>query len=292
MSMREDYDNYLERRAMLRQNPMARIWISQERRYVHPFRIYGNLYYVGDDWVCVHLVDTGDGLLLIDAGNCGATAMLVNAIWEMGFNPADVKWMILSHGHVDHIGAAPFFKNMFGTQILMGAPDAEMFEKYPEQSVIQESTDFEDSLIQPDVRIQDGDVMTFGNTKIQFYLVPGHTAGCIACFFDIHSGDETKRAGYYGGFGFNTLQKDFLIEIGDPAYKMRQTYLDSLAKVRDQHVDVFMGNHTNNNNLMEKRKYMLEHPGENPFVDAECWGNYLDEKRDALKEFMERPENL
>ena len=67
--------------------------------------------------------------------------------------------------------------------------------------------------------------------------------------------------------------------------------LDSLKKVRDQHVDVFMGNHTINNKLVEKRQYMLEHPGENPFVDETAWGAYLDEKRDALLEFMKDSAN-
>lgn len=292
MSMKEDYEKYLERRSALMKDPKSVIWTDQESRYLHPFRMYGNLYYVGDDWVCVHLVDTGEGLLLIDGGNCGAAAMLVQAIWEAGFNPADVKWMILSHGHVDHIGSAVFFRKMFGTKLLLGAPDARMFEEHPEQSAIQESTDFMDSLFTPDILINDGDVMTFGNTEIQFYLVPGHTAGCIACFFDITDGNEVKRAGYYGGFGFNTLRRDFLKEIGDPSYQMRQVYLDSLKKVRDRHVDVFMGNHTNNNNLVEKLRYIKEHPGENPFVDQEGWGRYLDEKRDSLLEFMKDPANL
>ena len=291
MSLKQDYQVYLERRKALMKNPMASIWNGQESRYVHPFQMYGNLYYVGDNWVCAHLIDTGDGLLLIDACNCGATAMLIQAIWEAGFNPADVKWLILSHGHVDHIGAACFFRNLFGTKLYLGAPDAEMFENSPELSAIQDSPNFMDSLFQPDVRIQDGDVLTFGNTTIQFYLVPGHTPGCIACFFDITDGKETKRAGYYGGFGFNTLKKDYLIEIGDPEYRTRTIYLDSLAKVRNQPVDVFLGNHTNNNRLMEKLAYKQDHPGENPFVDTAIWGNYLAEKRDSLIAFMQDPCN-
>ena len=116
MSMRSEYEEYIARQEKLKPHPMAKYWINQESRYVKPFRMYGNLYYVGDDWVCAHLVDTGDGLLLFDAGNCGggATAMLVQAIWEAGFNPTDVKWLVLSHGHVDHIGAVNFFRRMFG----------------------------------------------------------------------------------------------------------------------------------------------------------------------------------
>ena len=282
MALRETYEMYKSRRDAIKNGPKAHFWVNQENRYVKPFKIYGNLYYVGDDWVCSHLVDTGDGLLLFDGGNCGASAMLVQAIWEAGFNPADVRWLIASHGHMDHIGAANFFRRMFGTKLFLGAPDAQMFRERPELSMIQESPNCMDALFAPDVEIQDGDVMRFGNTEIQFYLVPGHTEGCIACFFDVKEGEETKRAGYYGGFGFNTLQEEYLKEIGDTDFTMRRRYLESLKKVRDEKVDIFMGNHTANNDLMAKRAYMQEHPGENPFLDGEAWGTYLDRRRDEL----------
>ena len=101
-----------------------------------------------------------------------------------------------------------------------------------------------------------------------------------------------KRCGYYGGFGFNTLQKDYLIENGDPKFAMRQTYLDSLAKVRDEKVEVFLGNHCINNDTLGRRKKQQADPdGPNPFVDDRAWGAYLDEKRDALLAFMADPEN-
>ena len=291
MTMREEYEAYLKKREAMEKHPMGRVWINQVQRYVHPFQIYGNLYYVGDNWVCVHIIDTGDGLLMIDAGNCGGTPMLIQAIWEMGFNPADVKWIVLSHGHVDHIGAVNFFKSMFGSRIYMGVQDAEMFEKNPELALIHESTDYEDSLFVPDVVIHDGDKIKSGNTELEFYEVPGHTAGCIAFFGDVTDGREAKRVGYYGGFGFNTLTKAFLEEIGDPEFKMRQTYLNSIDKVKDQHVDIFMGNHTNNNQTLERHQYMVEHPGENPFIDTEIWNKYLNEKRADLVKFMADPKN-
>ena len=127
---------------------------------------------------------------------------------------------------------------------------------------------------------------------MRFTLVPGHTDGCIAIFFDAHDGEETKRCGYYGGFGFNTLQKDYLIEIGDPEYKTRQTYLNSLAKVRNEKVEIFLGNHCINNDTLGRRQKQLDDPdGPNPFIDTEVWGKYLDEKRDALLEFMKDPKN-
>lgn len=293
MSMAEDYAKYKEKQEKMYADPMgSRFWTKQECRYVKPFRMYGNLYYVGDTWVCAHILDTGEGLVLFDAGNCGAgaTAMLVHAIWEAGFSPADVRWLILSHGHVDHIGAANFFKRMFGTKIYLGAPDAENFLTRPELSLIQESTDYMDELFEPDVRIYDKDVLTFGNTKIQFYLVPGHTEGVISCFFDVSDGSDTKRVGYYGGFGLNTLLKSYLLEIGDTQFSMRQRYLESIRKVIDEKVDIFMPNHTGNVDLMKKREYMLSHPGENPFVDEGAWKKYLSGKYQEVEKLMADPE--
>lgn len=293
MSIRTEYEAYLQRREALASNPMGkRIWLDQESRYVHPFRIFGNVWYVGDSWVCVHLIDTGDGLLLIDSGNCAATAMLVNAIWEAGFNPADVKWIIHSHGHVDHIGGAVFFKKMFGTKLYLGEPDARMFREQPEISLVHESTDLADVLFEPDEVIRDGDVMTFGNVTMEFFLVPGHTEGCIACFFDVCDGDQVVRAGYHGGFGFNTLKKEYLMEIGDRELSMRQRYLASLDKVRNQPVDLFLGNHCINNQTLERRDRLLAEPdGPNPFIDSTLWGSYLDAKREELLAFMSDPRN-
>lgn len=234
MSIKSDYQEYLEKKKTISEKRTGKFWMNQEERYVKPFQIYGNLYYVGDSWVCVHIVDTGEGLLMFDAGNCGATAMLVQSIWEMGFNPADVKWIILSHGHADHFGAVNFFKRMFGTKIYMGEPDVKMFHKNPELALIQESGNCMDELFDVDVAIKEGDVLRFGNTEIEFHLVPGHTKGCIACFFDVTDRNEKKRVGYYGGFGFNTLQTDYLKEIGDAAFEARKEYHWSLASVRDQ----------------------------------------------------------
>ena len=292
MSIRQSYEAYLARREALTAAPMSDIWMDQESRYVHPFQLYGNVWYVGDSWVCVHLVDTGDGLLLIDSGNCGATAMLVNAIWEAGFNPADVKWIIHSHGHLDHIGGANFFRRMFGTKLYLGEPDARMFRERPEISAIYDTHNDCDGIFVPDYEIKDGDVLTFGGTVMTFYMVPGHTDGCVAIFFDADGPEGVKRCGYYGGFGFNTLQKEYLIEIGDTELRTRQIYLDSLAKVRDQKVEVFLGNHCINNDTLGRRKKQQADPdGPNPFVDDRAWGAYLDEKRDALLAFMADPEN-
>lgn len=287
-----EYEAYMNRRKEMDTTHIGRLWLYPYSRYVHPFRIYGNVWYVGDSWVCVHLIDTGDGLLLIDSGNCGCTDMLVQAIWEAGFRPQDVRWIIHSHGHIDHIGSAHFFKEMFGTQLYLAEPDARMFREHPERSGIHDGCSDLFSLFVPDYEIKEGDVLTFGNTVIHCTLVPGHTDGCVALFFDAHNGEDAKRCGYYGGFGFNTLQKEYLKGIGDPTYETRKVYLNSLAKVRDERVEIFLGNHCVNNDTLGRHRRQIENPdGPNPFIDSEAWSKYLDSKRDELLAFMQDPAN-
>ncbi len=199
MSIKSEYNIYKNLQNKIKSKNTSKFWFNQENRYVNPFQIYGNLYYVGDSWVCVHIVDTGHGLLMFDAGNCGGEAMLIHSIWKLGFNPEDVKWIILSHGHVDHFGAVNFFKRMFGTKIYIGKPDAEI--------------------------------------------------------------------------GYND-------------FNMRKLYLQSLKKVWNEKVDIFMGNHTSNINLLEKRRYMLENPNKNPFIDSFDWKKYLNSKYNELMELI------
>ena len=77
-----------------------------------------------------------------------------------------------------------------------------------------------------------------------------------------------------------------MLHLGDTDFDMRKVYLDSLKKVRDEQVDIFIGNHVSNVDLLNKRKYMLDHPAENPFVDKKAWKSYLDCKRDELTVWM------
>ena len=288
--LRKEYERFQEAKRQWLEKRLPRTYFQdQESRYVHPFQIFGNVWYVGDSWVCVHLIDTGAGLLLLDGGNIGATAMLVNAIWEAGFKPSDVRWMVLSHGHLDHIGGAVFFRRMFGTKIYLGEPDARDFRKRPELSLVHEAGSLAQDVFEVDHEITDGETIRFGNTEILFYLTPGHTEGVISAFFDVTDGKRTVRAGYFGGFGFNTMRKDFLLDIGDTAFRTRQIYLDSLAKVRDQKVELFLGNHCGNNHTLEKAEMIRNGCKDNPFINSTEWGAFLDQKRDEMLALMADP---
>lgn len=294
--IKEEFKKYVQKREEKRTaapiHLSERVWISQIERYVEPFRIYGNFYYVGDDWACVHIVDTGEGLLMFDAGNCGGDgkAMLMYNICKMGFRPEDIRWCVLSHAHIDHIGCARFLQQVAGTRLYMGEMDTEMMKEHPELVLLQEGTDYSEWLFEPDYSISDGETIRFGKTEVSFRSVPGHTPGTIACFFDVEDQGEKKRVGYFGGYGFNTMNREYLEEIGDRELRTQQIFLDSIDKVLDEKVDIFMANHTDNGDYFEKMRLLKEGCQPNPFINTETWNTYLKEKKCEMKRFMKESE--
>ena len=74
--------------------------------FITPARLIGNLYFVGIHHASTHIIDTGDGLILIDPGYEETFHIVLNNIWKVGLNPEDIKYIVLTHGHLDHTGAA------------------------------------------------------------------------------------------------------------------------------------------------------------------------------------------
>ena len=135
---------------------------------IEPFRIIGNTYFVGTFPASSHLIDTGDGLILIDTGYSDTLFLLVNSIYKLGFSPYDVKYIIHTHWHGDHTESTAAFVHMTGAKTFIGAKDAVKVKKY----------------FEPDEILCDGDTVTLGNTKIEVMETPGHTEGTISLFYE------------------------------------------------------------------------------------------------------------
>lgn len=254
---------------------------------VEPFRIFGNLYYVGDQKVCMHLVDTGDGLILFDCGYGHTTIMIESSIRQLGFDPADVRLNIISHGHFDHFGSANALREKYGWRVLLSEADTQLLREDPRRSLIHLGPRPDDPVCWPDETIRDGQIIRLGSTSVRCVLSPGHTYGTMAFFFDVTDGAQTLRAGYFGGVGFLTVYGDYCREYGLPAEKCSRMK-QSIERLLPEHVDITLGNHPSQNCTLEKRQRMLSHPGENPFVHKQGWQLFLH----ALEERRQTFESL
>ena len=86
---------------------------------IEPFKIAGNVYFVGTYQASGHLIDTGDGLILIDAGYANTVYLFLESIWELGFDPRDIKYIIHSHWHWDHTEGTEAIAKLSGASVLL-----------------------------------------------------------------------------------------------------------------------------------------------------------------------------
>lgn len=246
-----------------------------EEYYVRPFRIYGNLWFVGNKDVGSYLLDTGEGLILIDTTYPTTRDLLIQSIWEAGFNPRDIRYIFHTHGHFDHFGTTAFLVSLSGAKTCLGAEDAKMFRERPELALVQDAHYSKVPLFTPDIELQDGQTVTLGDTSVRCVSVPGHTMGVMAYFIELSENGEQQLAGLYGGIGLNTLCRDFVEKFDVSEY--REHYEKSLRKVRNEPVTINLGNHTAQNDTLGKRQRMLDAPGKsNPFIDPAEWRRFID----------------
>lgn len=269
---REMMDKHIANHSVFFANPSS-AWIA-------PFKIADNLYYVGDRKVCIHLIDAGEGLILIDSGYPGATHLLIDSIWRAGFDPKNVRWIIHTHAHYDHFGASEEFRRLYGTKLAVSKVDAESVRQKPQRAHMLPECFPYFKIPEFDYEIEDGEVFTYGNAKIRCVLTPGHTDGVLSLFFDVTDNGKTYLAGTFGGAGVGQLTLPYLCYNERPEDRA-EVMLRAIEKVWDEPVVVHLGNHPGNSQTIAKREKQLSEGG-NPFIAPDSWQNFLIGLREGI----------
>jgi metallo-beta-lactamase class B len=233
---------------------------------IEPFKIIDSIYYVGTFQASCHLIDTGDGLILIDPGYANTLYLVIDGIYKLGFKPTDIKYIINTHWHGDHTEATAALAELSGAKTLLGKEDLEKNKKY----------------FIPDILVKDGDTLSLGNITVEFMETPGHTKGTISFFFNVTANGKVYRVGMFGGAGANTMVKEKFDFDG-----CREAYRSSSHRLMKEKVDVFIGNHTWNNDTFNKAKILRE-TGENLFIDNELWNKFLSFCENRLDEVIKK----
>lgn len=260
---------------------MRRSYLLAEK----PFCIYGNLYFVGNSWCSSHLIDTGEGLILLDTPCLHELAYLIHNIYSLGFRLEDLRYIVVSHAHHDHYGAVRALAHLTGAKTFISKIDGEDLRLHPERLAERNEVNHRvDEDFEPDVLLRDEDVIRLGNTEIQCILTPGHTIGTMSHFWKAYSGEDSKNVGIYGGAGFVTVSEKALKASGLPL-QLQKTFEESINKVWDRQVDIMLGNHPFHNDTFEKYERMLQEDG-NPFIDQAEWQRYLGELKKCYHDFL------
>lgn len=250
-------------------NIMRSPWLHECK----PFHMVDNLYYVGNRKVSSHLFDTGEGLLLLDTGFPCSEYLLFESIRDMGFDPHDIRWILHSHGHYDHFGATRAMVEKFGCKTYLPEADLPLMTTRSELNYcVNAGLCYEppyDTSFETDVAVKPGDVLTFGNTKVEVFNAAGHTPGTVCYRFTLPGG---LKAAMHGGIGLNTLASSYAEKHG-LGNTWREAYLASLHRLKGLEVDVVLGNHPYQTNTFDKlARSTAEH---NAFIDPTEWDCFL-----------------
>ena len=153
-----------------------------------PFRIFGNLYFVGSVPASTHVVDTGEGLVIFDPGYHQNLHMVIDGMYRLGLNPYDIKYIFNTHGHIDHLGATRALALMTGAKTVLGRADRQYANGELDLTYAAELGMQYREVFEPDILWEDGESLTLGRTTVSCMATPGHTPGALSYFFPVTDG--------------------------------------------------------------------------------------------------------
>ena len=230
-----------------------------------PMQVMDELYFLGAKWSTAWALKTSAGIIIIDSmdNSDEAENYIAGGLRKLGLDPADIKYVIVSHAHGDHDGGAGYLKEKFNPRIVMSEIDWQAEETAQRDPLFgTKRNPLFSAPPKRDMAVNDGDTITLGDTTIKLYVIPGHTLGTLATVFTVHDHGDAQRAVDWGGTAYNF----------GPLPDRLQLYSDTTVKYRGimktENADIFLSNHVAFDNAVPKMAALKERKaGEpNPFV--------------------------
>ena len=242
---------------------------SREQQYAQfpPHKIIGNLYYVGTEALGSFLISTPEGLILINSDYEGVPPVLRKSVEQLGFKFTDVKILLGSHAHADHMEGDALVKELTGARVMAMAEDVPALEKmrpggkpHPIDQVLH-----------------DGEKVTLGGTTLVAHLTPGHTRGCTSWSLKVQDGGKSYDVVIIGSLGVNPGYK----LVNNPEVpQIAEEYQRSFKLMRSLPCDVPLGSHPAMFRLAEKYAKLGKAP--NPYIDPQGYLAELDIQEGAF----------
>ena len=170
-----------------------------------PAKIFDNLYFIGIPGVCSWAVTTSDGIIVIDSldNPREAQTYIEGGLRKLGLDPAQIKYVIITHAHTDHFGGAQYLADKFHATLVMSETDWGTMARIQPPLVPNPNRG---PTPKRGTGVPDGFRLTLGDTTIEMVQTPPHTPGAISLIIPIKDGNQRHVGGLWGGIGFNFPQ--------------------------------------------------------------------------------------
>lgn len=260
-------------------DPTSRSW----NQPVEPFRIAGNLYYVGASDITSFLITTPKGHILLDSGFEETVPLIRESVKKLGFRLEDVKVLLNSHAHYDHAGGLATLKELTGAKLVSSEKDAALLARGGKGDPALGDT-FLFKPVQADRIVKDGETVMLGGSTLTARLTPGHTPGCTSWTMQVE--DAGKRRNVVFVCSATILPGVTLTD--NPKYpEVGSDFAHTFKVLRSLPCDIFLAAHGSFFDLSEKIERLRKDEGANPFVDPAGYKAYVDRKEGDYRRQLE-----
>src|SRR5690349_7652726 len=216
-----------------------------------PFRIAGNLYYVGTYDLACYLIATTQGNILINTGLASSAGLIKKNIEVLGFKFRDTKILLTTQVHYDHVGAMAAIKKETGAQMMIDEKDAPVLADGGSSDYAFGGKGMLFQPVKADRLLQNGDTIQLGNMQVVMLHHPGHTKGSCSFLFTVIDEQRSYRV-LIANMPTIVTDKRFADVTAYP--NISKDYAYTLQSMKNIHFDLWLASHASQFNLLEKHK--------------------------------------
>lgn len=234
-----------------------------------PRHLIANIYYVGAVGVSSFLITTPEGHFLLDTGFEDTVPIIQRGVEQLGYNLTDIKFILSSHAHIDHVAGHALMKKCTGARVVASAGDARALESGGDDDYIQWP---KDTVLYAPVKVDrivaDGERIALGGTTLTAHLTPGHTRGATSWTMDVTEGEHVRRVVF---FSSATINAGTLL-VNNPLFPdFAEQFEGTFAKLKALPCDIFFAPHGDQFGMTRKFARLDRGEKENPFIDPDGW---------------------
>lgn len=265
--------------------PPERDWIvnlfESWKSPVPPRKLVGPIHYVGTAGVSSFLITTPQGHILLDTGFADTVPQLIGSIEQLGFKPGDVRLILSSHAHVDHVGGHAEMKRLTGAQVVASAADRRLLESGGADDYLPWPKDvlrFEP--VKVDRVVGDNERVNLGGVTLTAQLTPGHTRGATTWTMEVKEGGKTYHVVFFSSV---TVNQGTRLKLKPSHPEIVKDFDQAFVRLKGLKCDIFFAPHAGQFGMAEKFAKLDAGAGVEALVDPDGWRNAI-----AVAEFNYR----